>query len=92
MWVNRFQKTARTGEWLAETTTIYWQGRWLRAEYFRKHFPGSPTPDINFAQIRDLEKNEIAGRCMEGFELHSAFAGESAVFIFTDYWNIYMRK
>ena len=93
MWESKFKTAERTGENLAETSTVNWLGRWWRMEYFRKNYVNSPAPEINFAQIRDLDKNKIVGRCMEGFERHSAFAWENAFYVFaTDYWNIYMSK
>ena len=58
MWESKFKTVRRTGENLAETSTVNWQGRWWRMEYFRKNYVGSPTPEINFAQIRDLDKNK----------------------------------
>ena len=93
MWNNRFKKKEIAKECLVETTTLQFNGRWIRVEFIRRNFPGNPTPDIGHAQIRDLDKNEIISRCMEGFELHSAFVWGGAVYVFaTDYWNIYMCK
>lgn len=83
----------RSGECLVETSVLLWKNSWVRLEFIRKNFPGSDTPGINFARVRDLASGDILCRCMEGFELHSAYAEENAFYVFaTDYWNIYMSK
>lgn len=93
-WENRFRKTGIQNGCMVETTSLQWRGRWVRMEYMRKNHPGSSWPEMNFAQIRDLDDDRIiAAHCMPGFELHSAFVWEENFYIFaTDYWNIYMCK
>ena len=93
-WENKFKKIAILDECLVETTTLCWKGTWVRMEFMRKNHQGSLFPDKNYAQIRNLDTNEIiAPCCMLGFELHNAFIWDDIFYLLaTDYWGIYMSR
>lgn len=93
MWKNLLRKVAVTDDVWVETSPVIWQNRFYRLEFIRKNCPQSSMPGVNFAQIRDMEKNRIVTTCMEGFELHSAFVWKNHFYVFaTDYLNIFMSR
>ena len=82
-----------TCDYLTETTTLFFRGKWIRLETVRINQGESLFPDKPHAQIRDLSDNRIISTCMHGFWLQHAFIWKDWLYVFgTDYYGIWMIK
>jgi hypothetical protein len=90
---NILQDTDVTCDYLTETTTLFFRGRWVRLETVRIGQGDSLHPEIPHAQIRDLDEDRILCTCMHGFWLQHAFVWKDWFYVFgTDYYGIWMIK
>ena len=82
-----------TCDYLTETGTLLFGGRWVRLETVRIGQEGSLHPTIPHAQIRDLTDGSILCTCMHGFWLQHPFVWKGWYYVFgTDYYGIWMIK
>ena len=82
-----------TCDYLTETTTLFFRGRWVRLETVRIGQGDSLFPEKPHAQIRDLYEDRIISTCMHGFWLQHAFVWKDWFYVFgTDYYGIWMIK
>ena len=83
MLINRLVKKARLGSPVVESSPFVWKGRLYLAESWQRRWDDEPKPEeLDYVQIRDVEKDDIVGTCMQGYGLASAFVWRNLCYIF----------
>jgi alpha-L-fucosidase len=80
---NRLIKKARLGSPVVESSPAIWRGRLYLLECWQRRWDDEPGPqELDYIQIRDVEQDQIAAKCMEGYGLASAFVWDDRFHIF----------